>query len=46
MAKAIWNGQVIAESETFEMVENNVYFSLGTIRKKYFETSNTKTTCP
>ncbi len=26
MAKAVWNGQTIAESETVETVEGNIYF--------------------
>ena len=26
MAKATWNGKVIAESDTTEMVEGNIYF--------------------
>jgi uncharacterized protein (DUF427 family) len=34
MAKAIWQGQVIAESNDFEVVEGNVYFPPGTIGKR------------
>ena len=26
MAKATWNGKVIAESDTVEMFEGNIYF--------------------
>ena len=26
MAKAMWNGQLLAESETTETVEGNIYF--------------------
>jgi len=26
MAKAMWNGQTLAESESYETVEGNVYF--------------------
>jgi uncharacterized protein (DUF427 family) len=26
MAKAIWNGKVVAESETTQTVEGNIYF--------------------
>ncbi len=46
MAKAIWNGQVIAESETFEIVENNVYFPEASIRREFFRPSSTSSTCP
>ena len=33
MAKAIWQGEVLAESERFEVVEGNVYFPPGTLNK-------------
>jgi len=46
MAKAIWNDQVVAESETFEIVEGNVYFPPVAIKQEYFEASNSNTTCP
>ncbi len=46
MAKAIWNDHVVAESETFEIVEGNVYFPPGAIREEYFEASDSNTTCP
>ncbi len=46
MAKAIWNGHVIAESETFEVVENNVYFPEASIRREFFRPSTTTSTCP
>jgi hypothetical protein len=26
MAKAVWNGQTLAESDTYETVEGNIYF--------------------
>ena len=45
MPKAIWNDVVIAESETFEKVEGNVYFPLDTINKEYFKGSDKKSTC-
>ena len=37
MAKATWQGQVIAESNEFEVVEGNVYFPSGTIKEAFFE---------
>jgi uncharacterized protein (DUF427 family) len=46
MAKAIWNGKVVAESETYETVEGNVYFPESSIRREYFRPSSTISTCP
>ena len=45
MARAIWNGQVVAESESYEIVEGNVYFPAASIDESYFERSNHHTTC-
>ncbi|SMD34207.1 Nucleotidyltransferase [Reichenbachiella faecimaris] len=44
--KAIWNGQVIAESEDTLIVENNHYFPADSINKDYFKESATHTRCP
>jgi uncharacterized protein (DUF427 family) len=46
MAKAIWNGKVIAESETTEVVEGNVYFPESSLKREYFRSSSTTSTCP
>lgn len=46
MAKAIWHGKVLAESEQFELVEGNVYFPPAAINKLYFKESSTTTVCP
>ena len=46
MAKASWNGQVIAESEEYEMVEGNVYFPPGSLKDEFFESSNHSSVCP
>lgn len=46
MAKAIWNGQTIAESETYETVEGNIYFPDEAVRREYFRTSSTSSSCP
>ena len=35
MAKAIWNGTVIAESDTFELVEGNVYFPMSAVKREH-----------
>jgi uncharacterized protein (DUF427 family) len=45
MAKAIWNGTVIAESDHCEIVEGNQYFPPDAINLEYFQPSNTHTTC-
>ncbi len=45
MAKAIWNGVTLAESDHCEMVEGNVYFPPDAIDRQYFQDSNTHTTC-
>src|ERR1700732_2846071 len=46
MAKATWNGKVIAESDTIEMVEGNIYFPESSLRREYFRPSSTISTCP
>lgn len=44
--QAIWNGQVLAESEDLVQVEGNYYFPKESINKHYFKESSTHTTCP
>ncbi len=44
MAKAIWNGAVLAETDTFEKVEGNIYFPQDSINQEYFIHSDTHTT--
>jgi uncharacterized protein (DUF427 family) len=46
MAKATWNGVVIAASDRTEVVEGNHYFPPTSIDQQYFQPSNTHTTCP
>ncbi|MDD1477419.1 MULTISPECIES: DUF427 domain-containing protein [unclassified Arthrobacter] len=46
MAKAIWNGTVIAESENTVMVEGNHYFPLSSVNSDYLQESNYSTVCP
>ena len=46
MAKALWNGAVLAESDRYESVEGNVYFPPTAIKREYFQSSDTHTTCP
>jgi uncharacterized protein (DUF427 family) len=35
MAKAMWNGAVLAESDRFEIVEGNVYFPPDTVNRAF-----------
>jgi uncharacterized protein (DUF427 family) len=44
--KAVWNGEVLAESNHTKVVENNHYFPPETINDKYFQLSDTHSTCP
>ncbi len=44
--KAIWNNTIIAESKETKVIENNHYFPPSSIKKEYFATSETHTTCP
>ena len=44
--KAIWNGEVLAESTETVVVENNHYFPPDSINKEYFKESKTHSTCP
>ena len=46
MAKAIWNGTIVAESGQCRIVENNHYFPPESIRREFFELSATHTECP
>jgi uncharacterized protein (DUF427 family) len=44
--KAIWNNQIIAESEKTLQIEGNHYFPAEAINKEFFNPSDTHTTCP
>ena len=44
--KAIWNDQILAESDTTEIVEGNHYFPPESINKEYFKESDHSTVCP
>ncbi len=45
MARAIWRGQVIAESDDCETVEGNLYFPPGSVRQAFLSPSETTTVC-
>jgi len=44
--KAIWNNQVLAESDKTVIVESNYYFPPDSIDWEYFRDSDAKTYCP
>ena len=44
--KAIWNHEVIAESDATVVVENNHYFPVDSVNQAYLIPSSTHTTCP
>ena len=46
MAKAIWNGKVLAESDDVELLEGNVYFPPDSLCEEHFQASDTHTLCP
>jgi uncharacterized protein (DUF427 family) len=45
MAKAMWKGAVIAESDACEIVEGNVYFPAAALKKEHVQPSETQTVC-
>jgi uncharacterized protein (DUF427 family) len=45
MTKAVWNGQVLAESDRCEMVEGNHYFPPDAVKVEFLLPSATHTTC-
>ena len=44
--KAIWNGQVLAESNETKVIEGNHYFPPESINQEFFTSSETHTNCP
>ena len=44
--KASWENQILAESNHTIVVEGNHYFPPESIKKEWFKTSATQTTCP
>jgi uncharacterized protein (DUF427 family) len=46
MAKAIWNGTVIAESDETVVVEGNLYFPPDSVSHEYLSESSRHTVCP
>jgi uncharacterized protein (DUF427 family) len=44
--KAIWNGELIAESNDTVVIEGNHYFPAESIKKSFFKNSDTHSVCP
>lgn len=45
MARALWNGQEIARSDKFELVEGNVYFPPDAVDARFLRESEKHTVC-
>jgi uncharacterized protein (DUF427 family) len=45
MVKAIWNGQVLAESNNTVFVDRKHYFPIEDVKKEFLEESHTHTVC-
>lgn len=46
MAKATWNGEVIAESDQGILVEGHIYFPPDSVKRDYLRRSQREYTCP
>jgi uncharacterized protein (DUF427 family) len=46
MAKAIWEGTVLAESNQTIEVEGNQYFPPAAVKREFFKPNDQHTTCP
>ncbi len=44
--KAMWNNQVLAESDDTIVIENNHYFPPTSLNEEYFTSSDKHTNCP
>lgn len=44
--KAIWNGELLAESTETKVVEHNHYFPESSLNSKFFKPTSTTTHCP
>lgn len=45
MARATWNGVVLAESVDGIVIEGNYYFPCGSVNMEFFQPSQSHTTC-
>ncbi len=46
MLKAMWNGVVLAQSDTFKTVDGNVYFPRETLNWQCLRESSKRSNCP
>ncbi|NKB49325.1 MAG: DUF427 domain-containing protein [Alphaproteobacteria bacterium] len=46
MAKAVWKNKILAESDTFEVVEGNIYFPADALNREFFSESDHQSNCP
>jgi uncharacterized protein (DUF427 family) len=46
MIKAIWKDKIIAETDKYEIVEDNYYFPPESVKNEYLRESDMHTTCP
>jgi uncharacterized protein (DUF427 family) len=46
MARALWGGKVIAESDATVVVEGNQYFPPAAVKKEFLEPSSHTSVCP
>ena len=46
MARAVWNGATLAESDDVVVVEGNLYFPRESLAEERFRESATHTVCP
>lgn len=44
--RALWNGELIAESTDTVVVENNHYFPRSALKAEHFQPSDTHSICP
>jgi len=44
--KAVWNGQVVAESDDIVTVEGNAYFPAVSLRQEFVQPSSHTSVCP
>ena len=45
MAKAMWNGAVIAEGTDVQIVEGNVYFPASAVKQEFLRPTQTHSVC-
>jgi len=46
MARATWNGTILAESDATVVVEGNHYFPADSVQREHFKASERRSHCP